>query len=63
MCRWRDVIAGSSAPFQRFEIYLAKINTKYQVLANKTLWLEGLKCYLSLCQVSGTDSVLFTRNL
>ena len=25
--------------------------------------MEDLKCYLSLCQVSGTDSLLFTRNL
>ena len=40
---WRDVIAGSSAPpFHRFKIYLAKINTKWQVLANKSVWLEDL---------------------
>ena len=30
---------------------------KQQVLANKSLWFEDLKCYLSLCQVSGTDSL------
>ena len=63
MCRLRDVIAGSFAPFHRIEIYLAKINMKWQILANKSLWLEDLKCYLSLCQVSGTGSLLFTGNL
>ena len=36
---------------------------KYQVLANKSLWVEDLKCYFNLCQVSGTDSVVYQKSL
>ena len=58
MCRWRDVTAGSSAPISPIRNLL-----RQKILANKSLRLEDLKCDLSLCQVSGTDSLLLTRNL
>ena len=50
-------------PFHQIKVYLAKISLKQQVVANKSLWLEDLKCYLSLCQVSGTDSVVYEKSL
>ena len=63
MCRRRDVIAGSSAPISPIRIYSAKINTKQQALANKSLWLEDLTCYFSLFQVSGADSFVYQKSL
>ena len=42
---------------------LESIFEKQHVLANKSLWLENLKCHLNLYQVLGTNSVVYHKSL
>ena len=62
MCQWHDVMASSSAPISPIQNLFSQ-NQHEIASTGKQIWLEDLKCYLSLCQVSGTDSLVYQKSL
>ena len=61
MYRWRDVISGSSAPIPPIRNLFSQ--NQHEIASTGKQILKDLKCYLNFCQVSGTDSLLFTSKL
>ena len=66
MCRWRDVIAGSSAPISQNRNLFSQ-NQQKIASTGKQIIMVGrpavLAHFLSLFEVSCIDFLLFTKNL